>query len=82
METEGIGVFGDVEADRLIVVKCDDKTADNLKYTGVSLFLWQRTLYVAYICHYIRGSTSFLPREASSKLNTGQSLHNKLGKNM
>ncbi len=30
MGTEGIGVFGDVEAGDLIVVNCDDKTADNL----------------------------------------------------
>ena len=34
MGTERIGVFGDVEADGLIVVHCNDKTADNLGAHG------------------------------------------------
>ena len=34
MGTERIGVFGDVEAAGLIVVYCNDKTADNLGAHG------------------------------------------------
>ena len=34
MGTERIGVFEDVEADSLILVHCNDKTADNLGAHG------------------------------------------------
>ena len=34
MGTERIGLFGDPEADGLIVVHCNDKTADNLGAHG------------------------------------------------
>ena len=34
MGTEGIGIFGDVEADGLTVGNCNDETADNLEVHG------------------------------------------------
>ena len=34
MGTEGIGIFGDVEADGLIVGNCDGKTADKFETLG------------------------------------------------
>ena len=50
MGTERIGVFGDVEADGLIVVHCNDKTADDLAAHGyITIFPAENFLFGIYL---------------------------------
>ena len=71
MGAEGIGVFGDVKADGLIVVHCNDKTADNLGAHGYIIILPAGNFFLTYIRHYNRKNTNFLLAKAFPKILTG-----------
>ena len=50
MGTEGIGIFGDIEADGLIVGNCNEKTADKFEAPGyITILPAENFLYDVYL---------------------------------